>query len=329
MVSVIVPVYNVEKYLRYCVQSIRMLKTNVEILLIDDGSTDCSGTICDALAKEDARVRVVHQKNMGLSAARNTGIQQATGEYLLFVDSDDFLNPEATDCMLRECMTGLPVIMGFYNNYYDDRQRFEPENCGDFDQINGSMSIDRFLDLVPGIGGGCYMMAPRFAVKRDFLLKNKLMFFPGIYHEDEEWTQRMLCAIEEIDVTKEFFYQYRQCREGSITGSIKPKHIWDTFTIMERTQGLMESFQAGTMQYTYLGKRMAQMLLGNILNTRILNKEQRKTAFSEMERFLPLCIDYFTGLKGKSTRFCIRLFGIKTACYLLWGMRKIVNVLHR
>ena len=93
LISVIVPVYNIEKYLERCVNSIReQTYTNLEILLVDDGSTDSSGTICDKFAEEDNRVRVFHKENGGSSSARNLGIAEAKGEYLGFVDSDDYIS---------------------------------------------------------------------------------------------------------------------------------------------------------------------------------------------------------------------------------------------
>ena len=94
--SIIVPVYNVEDYLPECVDSLleQDTETPYEILLVDDGSTDSSGSICDAYADKDARVRVIHKSNGGVSSARNTGIQMAKGAYIFFVDSDDILEPE-------------------------------------------------------------------------------------------------------------------------------------------------------------------------------------------------------------------------------------------
>ena len=90
LVSIIVPVYQVKNYVGECVESLlRQTYTNLEILLVDDGSTDGSGAICDEYARGDNRIRVIHQENQGLSSARNTGLDQAKGEYVAFVDSDD------------------------------------------------------------------------------------------------------------------------------------------------------------------------------------------------------------------------------------------------
>ena len=106
LVSVIVPVYNVEEYLGRCVESIlAQTYSNLEVILVDDGAKDSSGTICDAFAEKDPRVRVIHKENGGLSSARNAGIDAATGDWLEFVDSDDWLEPDAVGSMLELALT--------------------------------------------------------------------------------------------------------------------------------------------------------------------------------------------------------------------------------
>ena len=96
MLSVIIPVYNVEKYLRKCVDSILLQDfANMEVILVDDGSPDNSGAICDEYAEKDARVKVIHKENGGVSSARNTGLDVAQGKYIAFVDSDDYLLPNS------------------------------------------------------------------------------------------------------------------------------------------------------------------------------------------------------------------------------------------
>ena len=103
LISVIVPVYNVERYLRRCVDSIlHQTYQNLEVLLVDDGSTDASGAICDEYAAQEERVTAVHQKNGGLSAARNAGLERAQGTYLCFVDSDDFLDSRMLETLCRD-----------------------------------------------------------------------------------------------------------------------------------------------------------------------------------------------------------------------------------
>lgn len=104
VISVIIPVHNVAKILERCVESVRtQIYPNLEIILVDDGSTDMSGTFCDVFAKKDHRVKVIHQSNQGLSAARNAGLKIATGKWVTFVDSDDWLAPDTIDILHRLC----------------------------------------------------------------------------------------------------------------------------------------------------------------------------------------------------------------------------------
>ena len=106
LISVIVPVYNVEKYLRTCVDSILVQSYSaLEVILIDDGSTDGSPQICDQYAQQDPRIQVIHQKNAGLSAARNAGIDICRGEYLTFIDSDDFIHERFVELLLNACLS--------------------------------------------------------------------------------------------------------------------------------------------------------------------------------------------------------------------------------
>mgnify|MGYP003623332904 CR=1 FL=1 len=104
MISVIIPVYNVEAYLDRCVASIlRQSYNNLEIILVNDGSTDSSAQMCDAYAQADTRIRVIHKQNGGLSSARNAGIDIASGEYLAFIDSDDFIADDMLETLLGLC----------------------------------------------------------------------------------------------------------------------------------------------------------------------------------------------------------------------------------
>ena len=123
LVSILVPVFNVGKYLNECIDSlIRQSYSNIEIVLVDDGSTDGSGEICDLFEREDARIQVIHQENFGLSAARNVGLDVMKGDAVVFVDSDDILHPDYIRCMTRtmvECKTDI----GSPENIGDDSRR--------------------------------------------------------------------------------------------------------------------------------------------------------------------------------------------------------------
>ena len=121
MVSVIIPVYNVEKYLAACLDSVlQQTYRDLEILLINDGSTDRSGEICQEYAAQDARIRYFKTENRGLSEARNLGLRSCTGEYISFVDSDDRLHPQATEFMLQAIReTGVPLVKAGFDRIPD------------------------------------------------------------------------------------------------------------------------------------------------------------------------------------------------------------------
>ena len=123
-ISVIVPVYNVEKYLTQCVESILSQDhSNLEVILIDDGSTDRSGEICDQFAARDSRVQVIHQKNAGAAAAKNAGLRIASGTYLSFVDSDDYLEPNAYGFMLKTLLDSrADAVEGSFREVYRNRE---------------------------------------------------------------------------------------------------------------------------------------------------------------------------------------------------------------
>lgn len=127
MISVLVPVYNVEKYLRRCIDSIlSQTYTDYEIVLVDDGSTDRSGALCDAYAKEHGCIRVIHQENAGLAQVRNVSVAAARGDYITFVDSDDAIEPTYLETLLRDLQeTGADISICSWSEVSDDGKRTE------------------------------------------------------------------------------------------------------------------------------------------------------------------------------------------------------------
>lgn len=125
-VTVIIPIYNVEKYLKEAIEStINQTHSNIEIILVDDGSTDNSGIICDEFAKKDTRIKVIHKTNGGLSDARNAGLDATTGKYIMFLDSDDFLELDAVENMYKEITEkDADYVIGNYINADEDGQKW-------------------------------------------------------------------------------------------------------------------------------------------------------------------------------------------------------------
>lgn len=232
--SVIIPVYKVEDYLSYCIESVigQKLK-NIEIILVDDGSPDSCPIICDMYLEKYPFIKVIHKQNGGLSSARNAGINIAMGEYIMFLDSDDWWNSEINMKNILETvkkhsdiemflLTSLDYIDG--DGYY---KRKEHENLM---KVNTSNIESYYHDLL--INGNLEVHAGTKILKREFLTKNNLFFKEGIISEDNEWTIRLLRCLNKVEIIDEPIYIYRAGRTGSITNSVKMKNVSDVLDII-------------------------------------------------------------------------------------------------
>jgi glycosyltransferase involved in cell wall biosynthesis len=243
--SIIVPIYGVEQYLRKCVDSLLAQDyDDYEIILVDDGSPDSCPQICDEYARmnetivrdrsrkelENEGVRelvtpfinVIHRKNGGLSAARNSGIEVAQGEYVMFVDSDDYIKPNVLRGLLKQVdRDDLDVLRyDFQNVRIVDREYeiFKPNKAPKRDVNLSEEVTDGETFLNERLGPSCY--ASQFILRRALL--NDCLFTPGIYFEDTEWTPRMLVRAKRVASTEKVVYNYLW-REGSITLPDNPK----------------------------------------------------------------------------------------------------------
>ena len=224
--SIIVPIYNVAPYLRKCVDSLLAQDiSDYEIILVDDGSTDDSGAIADEILNThsqspiaNCQIKVVHQLNGGLSAARNTGILLATGKYILFVDSDDYLQPNTLAILLEQAeRDNLDVLRFRYQNVKETGEVFVPHEGMKSDYNDYSSNPTNGLTFLnERMWVQCYVV--QFLVKADIVRQE--LFTPGIYFEDTDWTPRMLLCAKRVASTDMVVYNYLW-REGSITLSQK------------------------------------------------------------------------------------------------------------
>lgn len=147
LVSIIVPVYNVEKYIDRCMKSMQsQTYNNIEIVLVDDGSSDNSGIICDEYAERDERVHVIHQKNGGVSRARNVGIEHARGEYITFVDPDDWIEVDTIEVAVRAMQqNNLDVVLFGYSIDYENGRRKTYESCKEFQIVSSEKMMLRIM----------------------------------------------------------------------------------------------------------------------------------------------------------------------------------------
>lgn len=209
-VSVIIPVYNVEKYLEKCVSSVEAQKLpGVEIILVDDGSKDSSGEICDRLALGDDRIRVIHKENGGLSDARNRGMDLAEGKYLLFLDSDDYLEDQALELLYGMAeRDGSEIAIGGIIDRYAGSENVQSPEIIEF-TCSGSEALGKMLAGNGIPGSACNKLFLRS------LLAGK-SFIKGRTYEDAFFLPEVMPDAEKVSVTTRPTYDYVH-RSGSIT----------------------------------------------------------------------------------------------------------------
>lgn len=224
-ISVIIPVYNVELYVSECIRSVLMQDYKyLEVILIDDGSTDRSGEICDAYAAEDSRVKVIHKSNGGLSDARNAGIAAATGEYILFLDGDDLWGDSCAVSTLvaRVEKTKADVLNFSYTKWFEDTQIKQPY----FHDVAEMPSFDSVTDQLAYLSdNGLYIASACNKMIRRSLV-NSLPFELGVYSEDILWCAKLMLSADSMDFICANFYMYRQ-RSNSIRHTINDKKCAD------------------------------------------------------------------------------------------------------
>lgn len=232
-ISVIVPVYNVEKYVAKCIESIiNQSYRNLEILLLNDGSTDGSGAICDEYAKRDKRIRVIHKENSGLSATRNLGVELSTGEYIAFIDSDDYISNkflktlynmiEEENCDIASVDLKMIREEGYKNVTSDDIKVFESDSKR---RVYGKEDILRETLLRKSFK--TYVCTKLY--KREVF--DKCKFKEGISYEDSLFTYETSKFIEKIAYLREPYYFYIK-RNGSITAICSEKNLNDFLDVM-------------------------------------------------------------------------------------------------
>ncbi|MDR1825314.1 MAG: glycosyltransferase [Bifidobacteriaceae bacterium] len=211
LVSLIVPVYNVEQFLEQCVQSIlEQQHANLEVILVDDGSPDGSGAICDALAGQDQRVKVIHQANQGVSTARNAGLEAAAGEYIAFVDGDDWLEPDFITYMLQVIeATKAPMAMSFNNFTTVDTVQVKEDSIEAWSPERATAAL-----LYPAITVGSWNKLFR----RDFLDEAGIRFKPELFSsEGLRFVTDASQRAGTVGVGRRKVYHYRLNNAGSAT----------------------------------------------------------------------------------------------------------------
>lgn len=246
ILSIVVPVYGVAQYLPKCVDSLLhqdLREEEYEIILVDDGSPDNCGAICDEYASKHSNVRVIHRKNGGLSAARNSGIDAANGKYVQFVDSDDYLEPNVLKALVNKMEADRLDILRFnYQNVNEKGKVFSPNKVDKPFMDYRDEVCDGLRFLNERLGFACY--AVQFMLKTEMLKPSENRFVEGIYFEDTEWTPRILVQAKRVTSVDTIVYNYLM-RVGSITQSVetakKKKSLDDRMLLIDALQRQMQT----------------------------------------------------------------------------------------
>lgn len=226
VISVIVPVYNTEKYLDTCITSIvNQTHSALQIILVDDGSQDKSGGICDAWAKQDSRIQVIHQKNAGVSAARNAGLQIAAGELISFVDSDDALPPDAYEQLL-DSWAQKDLVMGRMELIREDSTPIPNNHI----LPPSGFSLNDFIRELFEEKQCCYLgyLCDKL-FKRNIIQDNHIRFDPAIkLNEDRLFLLEYLLHCSSISICHALVYFYRQRSAGVIASTRRNQTVTDS-----------------------------------------------------------------------------------------------------
>ena len=279
--SVIVPVYNVQLYLEKCLASLlEQTEAFDEIILINDGSTDESKKICETYCREYDNFTLINQNNHGLAATRNLGIQKATGDYIIFVDSDDYIKKE-TNKILKHTLQLKETEVLYYNaeirydiSFKEKEDAFKHGNCLNENYMTG---IEYLIDVFPRKYTVSACLA---AYKREFLLQNDISFPEGIYFEDNFFSLQVLTKAKKIFGISDSLY-VRRYRENSImTSKITQKKCQDLVTI----QKLMWEYLLDNHNLLEKRKFLKRFVASGLLSTFFeLSKFQEKDLINELK----------------------------------------------
>lgn len=242
--SIVVPCYNVVQYLDECLDSVaRQTFADFEVLLVNDGSTDGTLALCRKRASSDSRIRVIDKENGGLSDARNRGMEECRGEYLVFLDSDDFIEPAALEEINRAMNAQTEILVTRWMDNVGDEVVVHDAGMEEF--FSSDRSLEAMLTWVFRKTKVSWP-AQKYIVSREYARRNDLSFLKGVLHEDIDWTPRLFAHARHVDVCFFPWYHHRLQREGAITNVVKAKRITDVIRI---AHGLLEGDRAVISSY--------------------------------------------------------------------------------
>lgn len=264
LVSIVVPIYKVEKYLKECLDSIlNQTYRDLQIILIDDGSPDGCGAICDEYALRDDRIIVIHSQNSGLSAARNKGLALCEGEYVLFLDSDDYLELNAVEVLCQTAEKDKLDILLYDAISFDETVADVPETeIKKYIRKHDYSSLQTGAEMFSEMVRNDEYRSPvqYYFYNREFIEKNDLTFHEGVLHEDEEFNFFALLYAQRVKHIPDVLYHHR-FRADSIMGAKSTyKNTSSCYEIIKAMMANADSFLSNPQTEKALKAALARML---------------------------------------------------------------------
>lgn len=319
IVSVVIPVYNVERYLRQCVECVLSQSYHdLQVILVDDGSKDSSGDICDEYATIDARVQVIHKPNGGLSDARNAGLKVAQGDYVLFLDSDDeWGSIDFVEKLVQQAQTSQPdVILFELVSFTNENQQTQSHRI--YENITpGLNAADTMLQLMQK--NHFSMSACQKFIKTALLTENHAFFTKGLLGEDMDWIQRFWPCVQSVEFNNDVHYRYR-VRSGSISRSFAIKNAEDFCSILETWRVYWEHSN-DVAKNTYLSY-LAYLYVTLIYKYYFISSSNRKRVSTRVYHLAEL-LQYSNTPKSNRLKLVYQLIGAKLMVVFVAGLQYI------
>ena len=279
LVSIIIPIYNVEEYLRECIDSaLKQTYKDIELVLVDDGSPDSCPQICDEYVALDSRVKVIHQENGGLSAARNSGLAMARGEYVYFLDSDDYIAENAIKELYDEAKDSNLDVVLFDGVVVDEKGKRDEANHyylrkGVYNNVYEGKIL--FVEMT---SNSDYRSAVQFLfIKKACLIKINLSFYKGIVHEDELFTFLLLMQCKRAGHLSKPLY-YRRIRGCSIMSTPRTeKNFAGCLCVLEEMVKYYDGNNFGAYVDNAVRKHIAAFFGTTYSRYRSLSRRERKS----------------------------------------------------
>ena len=317
-ISIVVPVYNIEKWLPQCVESILAQSyQDYELILVDDGATDQSGILCDAYAQQYSNVIALHKENGGLSDARNYGTSYATGDYLLYVDGDDYIGREALKYLSDAIEMGQPDIVLTEGQYNVTKDRvievchFEKEK---FKNISGQQAFLCTSKIAPN------WAAWGKAYKLSFWKEHHFEFKKDRLSEDFQLIDQVLLQAKTVSMVDAFYYY--QYRDDSIVHTVKEKFLTDLLKSFAEWKIYIESNKLDDAVVQQLYGLHAPVLCHSILGyIYVVESSRREELLQESNKYVGY-LKYNQSMECRLIDASIRCIGMKSTCKLLAKIKK-------